>query len=342
MLKYNRTYKLNIGDTIDSISKKFSLDSKDIISYHNTYCNLKNIILYDIPSNVKEITLPPLGVEVKDGKIVDLDKKQKVIIPSPEQDSINIKKLNHTYGVIIKRESIEKNVLQLHYEIHIKYLNTIQQKYYEIELDRKQVYINNKAPDLVAEELSDQLGNVLYPVRVLITKKGDIIDVTNAKEINRRWKNKREKIARYYQSSLVAKLLVKMDKAYASKDSILTALQNNIFLNIYFLYLHKPNSNFKKNYKKKMSTSPFGEKHSYKITNDLEPFLTDTKKIKYRITGAIEDTTIQSKLDFIFKLESSNSIVFMIEGTIYTEKENKKEKVILQAYNLDIKKNRHE
>ncbi len=340
MSKFSRTYTLSKGDTLEVLSKKFHLSANDIKKYHNTYCHVKNGIFFDIPTALTEIILPPKGVEINDGKIVNLHEKNEINFSDFNHELLDIKELNHTYGVVIKRKLTGKVPLQFHYKIKIKYLKRAQQGLHELELHREQVYINDKMPERLAEILADDCGSVMYPINVLVSKTGRIVNISNAKEIKRRWGSKKLEIDNYYKSSIVKTLLSKMDEAYANKISILKALKTNLFVNLFFTNIYRAYDDFKSKYKVVMPISPFGRKYVYNVVNELEPFLTDTEKVKLRIKGSAEELGIKSNLDMHYKLTSSDNIIFSIQGNINTIRNGNEEKIEFQAHHIDHKKNK--
>lgn len=75
------TYQIKKGDTLQSVAKELAIPAEVLRRYHNTHCELQNLIAYDF-NDVHEILIPPHD------KIAELIEAQKNIALNNKRPSI--------------------------------------------------------------------------------------------------------------------------------------------------------------------------------------------------------------------------------------------------------------
>lgn len=142
------------------------------------------------------------------------------------------------YGVIIQFDQKKK----VHFELEIISITAWDDGNFIFELDRKQVYIDNKSPDLLIDRLADELGSYLYPVQIKVDIQGYIKDIQNHGELVQGWDQNKYKPKRYYAGSIAERIIENMDHAIRSKQRVLSALKQDWFLSVFFsgIYGLKP------------------------------------------------------------------------------------------------------
>ena len=76
--------------------------------------------------------------------------------------------LNRTYGVLIRIEDTKQKSTQIHFEIEVSCIEQITNQTYLFELNKKQIYINEKAANGLNEEFAETCGAVFYPLQLLV------------------------------------------------------------------------------------------------------------------------------------------------------------------------------
>ncbi len=134
------------------------------------------------------------------------------------------------YGVVLKFN----NVTKIHFEIIIKSLPQQEDHLHFFEIDRQQVYVNDKAPDLLIDKLADDLGKILYPLNVVVNKEGFIIAISNLRDIQQRLEKEKERLHQYYIGEIAAAALSKTERIIANEKLLMNSLKNDWFLSVYF------------------------------------------------------------------------------------------------------------
>jgi len=148
-------------------------------------------------------------------------KKLFKLYPSP---------VRKTYGVLFNFGE----TLQVHYEIEVTYLEEMPDDTFLFELNKKQVYIDNKAPDKMIDKLADEMGKVLYPLSLKVTKQGLIAEVCNQDSILKRWKIKREELLEAYQGKVVAEGIQAMETVLQDNVKLTGTVRKDWFFSLFF------------------------------------------------------------------------------------------------------------
>lgn len=96
------------------------------------------------------------------------------------------------------------------------------------------VYINDKAPDSLAEELAAQINTVIYPLEVETDAKGTTASLSNHAQILSRWAHLKPDLLEYYEGEDMRKYIELSEQALQKADFLLERLQQDWFLNTFF------------------------------------------------------------------------------------------------------------
>ena len=157
-MKY-KTYKIQKGDTLESISKKLDISLFELRDFHNNHCELDNLIADKLPSHVKEILYLPSS-EITRQNLTELKKENSfsfVLNPSLQKTTYHVS--------VTSYEGSKEN--SLNYTTHIQWL-----KRNLVLLTKEDFLINHKEPSLMAERLSEKLNSVLYPLELFLEGSG--------------------------------------------------------------------------------------------------------------------------------------------------------------------------
>ncbi|WP_018628154.1 hypothetical protein [Niabella aurantiaca] len=194
--------------------------------------------------------------------------------------------LCRTYGTVITFDE----TLKVHYETDVAQLGTIEEEGYLFFLNRKQVYINNRAPYLLADRLSDTLGSVLYPLLLLVRFDGVFEQLINQEDLVERWKQERPGIARYYKGAIPENAIVQMDRLLQGEEHLKEALKKDWFCNIFFAGIQgKRAFSYKQEVEMEFPLIPYGPMVRYRAKGDLAARNTGSKTFVINYKGAPEE-----------------------------------------------------
>ncbi|WP_214984160.1 hypothetical protein [Tenacibaculum dicentrarchi] len=147
--------------------------------------------------------------------------------------------LKRTYGVVLKsKDVLEKKEKQVHYEIEVLFLEKYNIDDFIFEVRKKQVFIDEKKPDLLFDVLADDCGKILYPVKVIVSPLGKLRRIANYQEIKERWFTKRNFLAKQYQGGEVDLLFNQMDQVINNEQKINSIVKEDWFFTLFFNQIH--------------------------------------------------------------------------------------------------------
>ncbi len=205
--------------------------------------------------------------------------------------------IHRTYGVQISFEDEDKKQLLLHYEIDVMCLETEDEHTFVFELHKKQLFIDNKKPDMVMDQFAEQCGNVLYPLQVYVNTNGTILDLANYDMILQRWQVKKEILKREFSGKQVDTLLDAMDTKVADPSTIITELkEQDWFVNLFFT---PPPSIITRNKSReiKVPLVPYALPVAFTIKDTLTTHTNRKKDIIVSRKGIYSDS--RTELDFL-------------------------------------------
>jgi len=141
------------------------------------------------------------------------------------------------YGVRIVLGSGD-HPTEIKYEVEVSFIQHIDENNL-FRIDKKQVYINETLPDLVADQLAYEVGTVFYPLVVALDHEGAFVGIANQTEIRERWPKHKLGILDYFEGDVVEEYLrIFEDKLYNDSD-INMAFLNDWFIASFFATLYK-------------------------------------------------------------------------------------------------------
>lgn len=188
------------------------------------------------------------------------------------------------YGVTI----VHSKKVRIHYETELSFLNETGRDHFSFQINRRQVYINNQEPEKLIDQLADEMGKVLYPLRVEVNSEGFVTGIMNTEEIAARWQETRERLKTYYQGRIVDNAFSAMDSALLNKKSMVELIKSDWFLSMYFsgIYGLKP-YDFREFTKLPFPVLPFKPMVSYRVKREITLQHTATKCLVIQCKGAV-------------------------------------------------------
>lgn len=241
------------------------------------------------------------------------------------------------YGIQFKYYKNETDFTQIHFEVDVIYQGKSQFGNYHFMINRKKVYINELASDLIIEQLAEKAGACLYPMEIITSAEGPFQEITNYEEIKKRWDIKKIELQNYYEGEIAESIISNLDVVYSNKSKIETAMNDDLFLTFYFMPIYRKHEKRIAKYKKEIAFMTFKQPFYYDIIQEVEEFLSESKKQVIRISGFSEQSNgSEPDLEFEYKINNETKSIFSIVGSVNLPKEKSKtQKIEIEMYQLN-------
>ena len=257
-------------------------------------------------------------------------------------------------------ESFENNVLktQIYYEVQIYCSEDNFSNSYIFEINRKQLYVNNKMPDSKIEQIVEKAAETIFPLKIKIKSTGEIEEILTGSTIQKRWLSVKENLLKYYQGETVAKVIYKIETVLLNDDLLKQSICQNWFFHLYFKPLYVDYTE-ELRYRFIWKSPVFGNQSiEYGAVHTIEEHYDTDDKINIKISGiAIEERTIEeimegydfpkkylseevtqpaeSKMEVAYRLYKEDRSVFSVTGIFETKiQENIQQKIQVEIYHL--------
>ena len=298
-------YSLEKGDTIESVAQKFDISINRLLSMHNINVPIEDVIKSQYDGFPKHLTFIYLTEEVVKNIEKKNERKTGYVIWA------NTFYKSKTYGFALENYENETLINKIHYLLEMVYKKN-EDKQIVLEINRKQVYINNKQPDTIIEQLANSISETIFPIQLQISGKGEIENIGNHKEILERWQTKKEKLIEYYKGDIAEKIIAKANNFFKNKYILTESLTENWFFNLYFKPIYGSYSTKKViNYN---STFTF-ESKEFEIIQNLEDVYSKTNKIILNVKGRVTNSNTRDEATIQYKLNEADKSIFSIVGT---------------------------
>ncbi|WP_433812737.1 hypothetical protein [Flavobacterium johnsoniae] len=254
------------------------------------------------------------------------------------------------YGYRYQDFENEKLIKEVHYEVEINCKTSNTYNDFIFEINRKQVYINNKVPNLLVGQMLEKCAKVIFPIKIIPAEDGTISEIENHKEIVQRWNSLKEHLGSYYYSEAAYKILNNVQNIILNKQKLERSLNKDWFFHLYFspLYIDYPLQT-PQTYKWK---SPVlgNQSIDYKVNHTIDEYYTSTGKIIINAKGksiderSIEEflqgidypkaklqgiscKTLESEMEVKYKLYAEDRSIFSISSTYHTKISDTKNKI---------------
>ena len=301
--KYKK-YKIQQGDTLESIAKKLDKSSHEVKSFHNIFCKTEEYIGIEFPRNLVELFIYPTYNQEK------LSLIPQVPFERPYHLAYKSTQVSNNYGVMYTILSgKEENTIKFECNVAFKRVNLEGDYIFEINRISK-TFINNEETSSIADELAEKTSAVLYPLEVIVNDEGNWTGINNYKEITSRWKKVKKRILDEYEGEWIEQYLLLNEETLEEEASLVNSLKKDWFLNSYFnaiyvYYTHK--CNFETQVSFPLLTNC--DALVYKVEQKINEFLDEYNLIRIEQNGILAD--VRSKTD----LENDMNIPYY--GTLY-------------------------
>ncbi len=153
--------------------------------------------------------------------------------------SLNPHNLKRVYGITIEfnQEGKEKQILR--YELEVLARKNKDKKSWLFQFDRRNVFINMKRPDTIAEKLAYECGQVMYPMQIEVSTNWSKRVVKSRSLAKEKLKALEARTREMYNSGIVDKYFGKAWETLNDKNKYLRAVEQNLFLPFFFAPLYE-------------------------------------------------------------------------------------------------------
>lgn len=334
MVTESRFVKLPLkdGDTIESVAKDLNVNIELVMLMHN-----HEAIMFDkiksryegFPEHLTEIFVTKETIDqVEESKQIKADYAFFA-------DKFYEKR---TYGFSL--ENFENDVLKtkIHYEVDMVYVRN-QYNQNILEVNRKQVYINNKEPEILIEQLANKIAETIFPIQVKLSGQGEIVAITNHDDVKKRWAKKQEDLLEYYEGDLSDKIIAKANICYTNDGFLLDSLSKNWFFNLFFKPIYgsyTPLREIKYNTEFPVNGNNTTE---FEITQTVEKVYTKNNKLViYAVGNNTENNIAQQETNYKttiqYKLNGSDNTKNSINGLFTATNNNQTTKIEVEIIQL--------
>ncbi|MDX6184048.1 peptidoglycan-binding protein LysM [Flavobacterium sp. Fl-77] len=316
----HRTYKIRKGDTLESVARDLGVAAQELRRYHNIYCAIPDLIEADFKSHLEFLILAPEKKEDSVDEIVE-KKPRKVIFGKDYKLPFLPEGIKKEYKVQYTTE-VGQEIDTIEMEVSLKWLATDKNKFHLFEINRKSIFINNKMPDTVMEELGVKTAAVLYPLKIVVDGSGKWVDIYNYDDIVYRWKDTKREILDYYEGEVVKAYIKETEFALDNSERLFTSLRSDYFLRTFFNGInvgYTADYGFQKDF-----LFPLEEETEsvFSVENKISPNLDGAGLIKIEQKGDYVDSGFGFMYDYAPSKVNYNAVYFLNSDTYVVEKMN--------------------
>ncbi|WP_299243011.1 hypothetical protein [uncultured Aquimarina sp.] len=184
---------------------------------------------------------------------------QEVLIPLNTIE-LNPSSLRRTYGVSLFFG--QDKSIKIQYKIDLVFKKETEEGNFVIEIQRQELYINEKKASSSTDLLVEQCGEALYPLEIKIDKNFKFLGVFNHGVIVKRWEYLKKEIQNSFEGDFADSLINETSKIISDADAIKRKLIENDWFYILFF-----NPVGIRNFKQRFPLIPNKKGVAYKFTN---------------------------------------------------------------------------
>lgn len=195
-----------------------------------------------------------------------------------------------SYGVQYTYLSGEKEHT-IKFNLDISFVKTIVDRARIFKVERTSpVFLNNKVPDLVADQLAYECGKVFYPLLLEIDFDGQYIGVHNYTELISRWSETKKAVLEYFQGETTERYLELMEEAISTPERVSEIFKNELFYSVFFSAVYKSyGGEFKVEEQLSFPIAGRAAPVEFKTTQEAIPFLNEADYIEIHHHGIVTD-----------------------------------------------------
>lgn len=247
--------------------------------------------------------------------------------------------MKRNYGVIFKYYKNDTDYTQLHFEVEVVYKGQSQFGKHIFSIDKKKIFIDEKAPDLILEQFAEKAGSCLYPMDIITSDEGPFEEILNYEDVKSRWNSAKKDLEDYYKGKIAEDMIANIDEMYLNQEKLNSTVSKDLFLTLFFMPIYRKHTNRIAEYEKKITFLSVKKTVDYSILQQVDEYLTATKKQVIRLAGNSEKAkSSQPELEFDYKIDNETKSIYSIKGTIDLKQlRSSIQKIEVQMYLLHAK-----
>ncbi len=281
---------------------------------------------------------------------------QDELAPAPNSfPLLNALGLQRRYGIILHLDTGGKP-LKVHYEVAVFCTQVVAKGVFEIQFQKETIFLNNTAPDSILDNLSADLGKVLYPLLVEADEKGKFRRISNIPEIQKRWVEARPNLSRYYTGAIAERGLAGMDRALTNPRFMEQQLRHDWLLTLLLAPVYRPYQNHQAIAEMLLPMVPYKPPVKYALSLSTDPQRTESGFIRIVATGTCADVRsgndivrgcplpmveeappANGELSLEYKLYPHNGTVFSVTGAVTLQLPAGEKRVEVEVYQLNAR-----
>ena len=334
-----KVYSVKKGDTLKSVATVFGKTLQEIKSFHNLFCDEKDLIVKCFPETLEYLNVYPyLDIYINDGR-------PKVVFESGYFLPFHPSFIKKNYGVmytIFQGSSINT----MEFETSVACIKKLSNNLFVFKINKlSKTFINQEETNSITDELAEKVARVIYPLEIVVNGFGKQIDVHNFESIQKRWNKNKKKILEEYQGEWIEKYLALNEQTLLNKSNFNEALSKDWFLDVYFSEIYVNYTPFLKTVSE-VRFPLFAECDAlqYKVEQKIEMYRDHGNLVNIEQNGNLNEergkTDLENKLNFPYYL-SSNPEQEKVEGQFlskyFLDENNSIESIYLKtSVELDI------
>ncbi len=254
------------------------------------------------------------------------------------------------YGYRYQDFENEKLIKEVHYEVEINCKTRDTYDDFVFEINRKQVYVDNKEPSLLVEQILDKCAKAIFPIKIIPAADGTLSEIDNHDEIVDRWHSLKEHLGSYYYSEVAYKILNQIQKLILNKQELEKSLNKDWFFHLYFSPLYIDYAPEASQIYKWKSPVLGNQSINYKVNHAIGEYYTATGKIIINAKGRSTDErsfeevlqgidypraklqgvpykALESEMEVKYKLYAEDRSIFSFTSTYKTKINETKNKI---------------
>ena len=268
-------YNIKKEDTLASVATFFEKTQQEIKGFHNIFCTSEEYIVFDLPDHLKQLYVYPY-LHYKAIGVAEHLSESTYLHHNKPSGSCN-------YNVQYSVAEGEKNTI-INFEISVIHQGIFKEGHLYLINKKATTTINGEIDINDTEEIKEKIGNIAYPLQVLVSESGMWQEVVFDKNIKNRFAAAKQEVQEYYKGKLVDDLLNHAESNLCSEAGFKKIFENNWLLDTIFSPIYKYY-----NYKQ-----PIKDTVKFKLLNHTAPILFDAEQ-------NIADFEYDSKLITIFR-----------------------------------------
>lgn len=165
--------------------------------------------------------------------------EEPVYFPPDHSLSLNPHNLSRVYGITIEFDTDGGAKRSMRFEMEVLAKKDTERESWLYQFDRRNLFLNGKRPDTIADRLAFDGGQVLYPLQIEITDNWTT-KIIKSRALAIEKLEKLEKITKQvYQSEYIDTYFTNMAETLGDSEKYVKAVEQNLFLSFFFAPLYE-------------------------------------------------------------------------------------------------------